>query len=319
MAYIGSSAAPIPVNFSAVQSQGFNGTGSQTAFTMARSVATPSAIEVLVNNVQQSPFDGSYTVSGTTLTFSEAPSTGTNNVYVIYRDQPVGSLIDTGAVRKSGDTITGQLIVEGSNGAVTVRGASTGAQLKLERTASSQGHGYLGADAGYALRVYNSAFADGLRVDQSGRVTMPYQPSFRAAFGVSSPTAYVSGSRLLNFTSVAFNIGNHYDGINKFTAPVTGRYVFIVSRALNTLGPSKTIRHPSMSFMVNGSGVYGINTGVASGGDLPSGDYAHFSIGMNAVLDLQAGDYVQVNFAYLNDYGILYEYSNNYFSGYLLG
>lgn len=101
MSYIGSSATPLPVNFSAVQSQGFNGTGSQTTFTLNRSVGSVASVEVLVNNVQQSPYDGSYTVVGTTLTFSEAPSAGTNNVYVVYRDQAVGSLVDTTAYRKA--------------------------------------------------------------------------------------------------------------------------------------------------------------------------------------------------------------------------
>lgn len=101
MAYIGSSASPLPVNFSAVQGQSFSGTGAQVAFTLNRSVASPVAIEVLVNNVQQSPYDGSFTVSGSTLTFSEAPSLGTNNIYVIYRDQSIGTLTDLTAYRKA--------------------------------------------------------------------------------------------------------------------------------------------------------------------------------------------------------------------------
>lgn len=101
MPYIGSSASPLPVNFAAVQAQSFSGTGSQTAFTLNRTIPGVTAIEVLVNNVQQSPYDGSYSVTGTTLTFSEAPSAGTNNVYVVYRDQPVGSLVDESAYRKA--------------------------------------------------------------------------------------------------------------------------------------------------------------------------------------------------------------------------
>lgn len=93
MSYIGSSAAPLPVAFAAAQAESFSGNGSTTAFTLSRSVARVIDIEVIVNNIQQSPYDGSYSVNGTTLTFSEAPSTGTNNIYVIYRDQPVGSVV----------------------------------------------------------------------------------------------------------------------------------------------------------------------------------------------------------------------------------
>ena len=43
---------------------------------------------MFVNNVQQEPGSGkSYTASGTTLTFDEAPPSGTGNVYVIYRGE----------------------------------------------------------------------------------------------------------------------------------------------------------------------------------------------------------------------------------------
>ena len=67
-----------------VANDSFNGDGSTVAFTLSQTVSSVNDIEVLVDNVQQSPYDGSYSVSGTTLTFSGAPSAGTNNVYVIY-------------------------------------------------------------------------------------------------------------------------------------------------------------------------------------------------------------------------------------------
>jgi hypothetical protein len=61
----------------------FNGTGAQTAFTLSRTVASVNDIEAVVNNVVQQPNDA-YTISGTTITFTSAPSAGTNNVYVRY-------------------------------------------------------------------------------------------------------------------------------------------------------------------------------------------------------------------------------------------
>ena len=54
----------------------FNGTGACTTFTMSRTLAQDIDAQVLVNNVQQEPI-GSYSVSGSTLTFTEAPSVGT--------------------------------------------------------------------------------------------------------------------------------------------------------------------------------------------------------------------------------------------------
>jgi hypothetical protein len=61
----------------------FNGTGSQTAFTLTRTVASVNDIEAVVNNVVQQPNDA-YTISGTTITFTSAPSSGTSNIYVRY-------------------------------------------------------------------------------------------------------------------------------------------------------------------------------------------------------------------------------------------
>jgi hypothetical protein len=85
MAYIG---AQPNRHLSKATSQSFNGTGSATAFTLNRAVNSSEELEVFVDNVQQEPGSGkSYTATGTTLTFDEAPPSGTGNVYVIYRGQ----------------------------------------------------------------------------------------------------------------------------------------------------------------------------------------------------------------------------------------
>jgi hypothetical protein len=80
MSYIGSN--PVTQSFIAGTDY-FNGTGSQTAFTLSRSVVSVNDVQATVNNVVQVPNDA-YTVSGTTITFTSAPSAGTNNVYVRY-------------------------------------------------------------------------------------------------------------------------------------------------------------------------------------------------------------------------------------------
>ena len=86
MAYIGK--APNTAIVNQATSQSFSGNGSTTAFTLNRSVNVGEDLEVFVENVQQEPGAGkSYTASGTTLTFDEAPPSGTNNIYVIYRGE----------------------------------------------------------------------------------------------------------------------------------------------------------------------------------------------------------------------------------------
>jgi hypothetical protein len=62
----------------------FNGTGACTQFTLTRTTDDANTLEVLVNSIQQDPIN-SYSVAGGVLTFTEAPSSGSNNIVVIYR------------------------------------------------------------------------------------------------------------------------------------------------------------------------------------------------------------------------------------------
>jgi hypothetical protein len=79
MSYIGSTPAS---QFFAPGTDTFSGDGTTVAFTLSRNVATVNDILVVVNNVDQQPT--AYSVSVSTLTFTAAPSAGTNNIYVRY-------------------------------------------------------------------------------------------------------------------------------------------------------------------------------------------------------------------------------------------
>ena len=88
MSYIGN--APISAAFLV---DTFSGTGSQTAFTMTVAPANTSSIIVAITGVLQDP--STYSVSGTTLTFSAAPPTGTNNISVRYLGIPASGVTTT--------------------------------------------------------------------------------------------------------------------------------------------------------------------------------------------------------------------------------
>ena len=109
MSFIGNAPAAIPTSFQAVQADSFNGNGSTTNFTLSRQITNLYDIEVLVDNVQQSPYDGSYSVNGTTITFSSAPGSGTNNIYIVYRDHPITSIQPKGDL-----TLEANLNVDGT-------------------------------------------------------------------------------------------------------------------------------------------------------------------------------------------------------------
>ena len=61
----------------------FSGDASTVAFTLPVSVVSAAQIIVAVANVIQNP-SSAFTVSGTTLTFTSAPPSGTNNIWVQY-------------------------------------------------------------------------------------------------------------------------------------------------------------------------------------------------------------------------------------------
>ena len=88
MSYIGN----LPTNVAFV-TDSFNGDGTTTAFTMSVAPASTSSILVAVTGVLQSP--STYSVSGTTLTFSSAPPTGTGNISVRYLGIPASGVTTT--------------------------------------------------------------------------------------------------------------------------------------------------------------------------------------------------------------------------------
>ena len=107
MAYLGK---PAGNRATGTSKDSFNGDGSTTAFTMTKTVHLVTDIEVFVDNVQQEPTTA-YTISGTTLTFDEAPPNGTANVYVIHRSGNNDSM-----TIQSGITPTFQNVIIANNG-----------------------------------------------------------------------------------------------------------------------------------------------------------------------------------------------------------
>ncbi len=120
MPHIGTQA---PTGFSTSAKDRFSGDNSTTAFTLSKAVSTVNDIQVFVDNIRQEP-TVAYSVSGTTLTFTEAPPTGTNNTYVVHTSSQATGVLppqDLGTT----DYIFGDDISLKSDGAIINFGADS--------------------------------------------------------------------------------------------------------------------------------------------------------------------------------------------------
>tara|TARA_B100000700_G_scaffold173593_1_gene191773 strand:- start:318 stop:1535 length:1218 start_codon:yes stop_codon:yes gene_type:complete len=125
MAYIGS---PSVSGFSSTTKDRFSGDNSTTGFTLSKAANTGTDIQVYVDNIRQEPTIA-YSVSGATLTFTEAPPTGTNNVYVIHQHNSLGTGTLPPQDLGSKDYIFGDDISFNSDGAIVNFGLDS--EIKL--------------------------------------------------------------------------------------------------------------------------------------------------------------------------------------------
>lgn len=119
----------------------FNGDGSTTAFTLTRTVNSVNDVEAVINNVVQQP-NTAYNISGTTITFTSAPSAGTANIYVRYLSTTTQSItpsqntvsyssLNSDNQSKLGISFKNRII----NGAMMIDQRNAGAALTVNSTA----------------------------------------------------------------------------------------------------------------------------------------------------------------------------------------
>ena len=169
-------------------------------------------------------------------------------------------------------------------------------------------------NTGSALGFFTQTFGSGgsverMRIDNAGRVTMPYQPAFRAT-GNGAWQAIGSNVQA-PFNVAPVNIGGHYSTANKrFTAPVAGQYYF----AWHTYNDNTYSN--SIVPRVNGASQTG------GGGDdivayQSSGVTGDLTISASIILTLAASDYVDL--ACRGGHSSRIYMPHSQFSGYLIG
>lgn len=172
----------------------YEATAGQTAFTGADLdnnvlACNPADMIVHMNGLRLESTD--YTATSTTVTLTTAATAGdevtvTSFVTFEVADTYTKTAADTRYVNTTGDTMTGAL-------ALPTGGFTVG--------------------------------TDQLAVDSAGRVTMPYQPAFRAYYNNTGFTP--AAGDVFPFNSTVYNVGNHFNtSTYKFTAPIAGIYCF---------------------------------------------------------------------------------------------
>ena len=87
----------------------FDGTGSQTAFTLTESGLNTGQTTVYIGGVEQINTDENvlWSISGTTLTFTTAPASGTDNVKIVYFGESAAIYTKCRFATITGNTISG--------------------------------------------------------------------------------------------------------------------------------------------------------------------------------------------------------------------
>ena len=146
-----------------------------------------------------------------------------------------------------------------------------------------------------------------MRIDSSGRVTMPYQPIFHAQKN-NGPQVAVE---VITFNTVVTNVGSHYStSTSRFTAPIAGTYHFYAS-VLDD-GAAASHQGPRVALRVNGS-----NKQMQQNFYGRSDSFYNF-IHVEYTATLAASDYVDL---YNDSGGPIYGSAESfgYFGGWLIG
>jgi hypothetical protein len=244
------------------------------------------------------------------------PQIDTNTLYVDATNNRVGIGTSSPLVKlevNGNNSLTGAQPTHVGNIRITDNPTAVNATGGLEFFTSNFASGYgwkmssidsSGVHLSFATRQNSATWTEQMRIDSSGRVTITNQPAFRAIRTTGFTTSATTWFEIA-YNSNVFDRNNNYNTSNgRFTAPVTGTYMFCA-----TTQPTSSGQYVEFKFFVNGVGVP--NTAVSWNNQPARGDLT-----LALVVLLNAGDYISAN-VYTS--GTMGFDNNGQFSGHLIG
>jgi len=313
----------------------FNSISGVSTISVASSITVGNNVSIGTDRVTATTFSGNLTGNVTGTVNSSGIATFSNGLVVSAGTTAAPSITptgdsNTGIFFPAADTIA---FAEGGVEALRIDSSSNvgigtavpsqklevvGGEIKAGRVDSTNEGGQVSFGratdnaTGWYIDVYGNTSTPSLRfvdvsngvvratIDGSGRMTLPYQPAFRATFSTSYTVAV--NTEMVPSTIVT-NIGSHYSNTTgRFTAPVAGMYHFSFNVRFNA------VSYYNFTFRLNGNITsYYESVGSAS---VSTND------GYSNSIYLNAGDYVSL---FNGSTGGLSSDSFASFSGFLIG
>ena len=278
MAYVGN---PIDTTntFQSLVGKRFSGDGSTTDFTLDVAPGSVLDIEVFVGNVRQDP-NSAYTLSGTTLSFTGAPPSGTNNIYVVHQAKSVGTIdvpalgVSTASIQA--DAITEAKIADDAVESEHLNNNIISGQTALGATPADTDE-FLGSDAGTIKRVDYSYIKAGNN--------KPLVSVYASADTSMSDNTYVK----VPFNTENFDADSTFDNSTnyRFVAPNDGKYLITTQVGIQSNSDD---------------GLYSQQTYLAKNGSEFIGKFQNFGNArarhhydsITVIASLSASDYIEV-------------------------
>ena len=304
MAYVGN---PVDTQntFQSLVGKRFSGDGSETEFTLDVAPSSTLDIEVFVGNVRQDP-NSAYTLSGTPLTFTGAPPSGTNNIYVVHQAKSVGTIdVPTGGVAAGSlatSVLTGQTDIGANIADADLFLVDDGAGGTLRKTAASRIKTYVGgfdvsSITGATALATQPAATDEIVLSDAGTLKrldikhIQNTPAFMATKTGGDQTVSDNTWTKLTLNNEVFDSDGTFDHSTnyRFTPGIAGQYfIYGMTEADQNLSSYKW-EAGHIHIYKNGS-EYGLESFI----DLRQGGADSGTVSIAHIVYLDSDDYVEL-------------------------